>query len=76
MSNDRSEVTEATRQAEAEEAHIAHGTQPDIGSPDAGSPDAGSKEPADDSPVDERVRRHYREMTELGANERGEGRVP
>ena len=66
MSKDRSEVTEATRQAEAEEARAPHGAQPDTG----------SEEPVDDSPVDEGVRTHYREMTELGANERGEGRVP
>ena len=26
--------------------------------------------------VDEEVRTHYREMTELGANEAGEGRIP
>ena len=32
MSNDRSEVTEATRQAEAEEAREPHGAQPDNGS--------------------------------------------
>ena len=67
MSDDRSDVTDATREAEAEEALAPHG---------AGPEDAEYDELADDKPVEDDVRNHYREMTELGANDKGEGRIP
>jgi hypothetical protein len=67
MGNERSEVSEATRQAEAEEARVAH---------DAGPTGAEGEESADGHQVDEDVREHYREMTEIGATEPGEGRIP
>jgi hypothetical protein len=68
MSNEHSQVTNATRQAEAEEARAPHV---------ADSPaSAEEEELAGDGIVDDEVRAHYREMTELGANEPGEGRIP
>jgi hypothetical protein len=66
MSNDRDEVTEATRQVEAEDARARHGAG------DA-SPNLEERE---DRRVDPEVREHYRQMTELGANDPGEGRIP
>ncbi len=68
MSTERSQVTDATRQAEAEEADAAH---------IADRPADGEEETAvEDRKVDDGVRSHYREMTEIGAEERGEGRIP
>jgi hypothetical protein len=68
MSQERSEVTDATRQAEAEEARVRHGADRPA------SPE--EEEPVEDRAVDDEVREHYREMTEIGAQEVGEGRVP
>jgi hypothetical protein len=68
MSNDHSEVTDATRQAEAEEARAPHvADRPAT---------AEEEELAGDEGVDDDVRTHYREMTELGADDPGEGRIP
>jgi len=68
MSDERSEVTDATREAEAEEARAPHvADRPAT---------AEEEELAGDGAVDEEVRSHYREMTELGANDPGEGRIP
>lgn len=68
MSNERNEVTDATRQAEAEEAEAPHV---------ADRPASAEEEKlVGDSAVDDDVRTHYREMTELGANDPGEGRIP
>ncbi len=66
MGNDRSEVTEATREAEAEEARSPHGAEAD---------DIEGEKSADGHRVDENVGEHYREMTELGADDPGEGRI-
>ena len=68
MDEDRSEVTEATREAEAEEARAAH-------VPDR-APTPEEEEAAEDLKVDPDVRAHYEEMTEIGANDVGEGRIP
>jgi hypothetical protein len=67
MSSDRDEVTDATRQAEAEEARAPH---------DAGDTGPGTEEEDNERSADAGVREHYREMTELGANDPGEGRIP
>ena len=67
MRRERSEVTEATREAEEEEARAAH---------EAGPTDPRAEEAADGHQVDDAVRDHYREMTELGAADPGEGRIP
>jgi len=66
MNKHRSQVTEATRKAEAQEAEAPHGAR----ATDAG---AGS---VDGHQVDEAVREHYRDMTDRGATEEGEGRIP
>ena len=66
MGDDRSKVTEATRQAEAEEAGAPHAAE---------RQDTTAEAAADGHTVDETVREHYREMTELGANDPGEGRI-
>jgi hypothetical protein len=68
MDDDRSDVTEATREAEAEEARAAHVVDR--------APTAEEETAAQDLEVDPDVRAHYEEMTELGANEVGEGRIP
>jgi hypothetical protein len=68
MSDERSEVTDATRQAEAEEARARHvADRP---------PSPEEEESVAERAVEDEVRTHYREMTEIGANEVGEGRVP
>ncbi|MGH9016764.1 MAG: hypothetical protein ACRDY1_03360 [Acidimicrobiales bacterium] len=68
MTDERGEVTEATRKAEAEEAEAAH----DAGVPATAEPASEQAEPV----VADDVRAHYREMTDRGAHESGEGRVP
>lgn len=67
VGDERSEVSEATREAETEEARAPH---------DAGPTSPEAEAAADGHQVDEAVREHYREMTELGATEPGEGRIP
>ena len=64
---DRTEVSPATQRAEEEEARAAH--RPDR------SPTAEEEREADDVPVDPEVARHYEEMSELGAEVEGEGRI-
>ena len=66
MGDDRSEVTEATREAEAEEARAPHAAEPE---------DIEAENSADGHSVDKSVRKHYRQMTELGADDPGEGRI-
>jgi hypothetical protein len=66
MGDDRSEVSEATREAEAEEARSPHAAEAE---------DIEAEASADGHQVDESVREHYREMTELGADDPGEGRI-
>jgi hypothetical protein len=67
MGDERSQVSDATREAEAEEAKADHVA----GGPTGG----GDEETVGDELVDDEVREHYREMTELGAREVGEGRI-
>ncbi len=68
MSNERTEVSDATRQAEAEEAEASHVTGRPV------TPE--EEESIEDEKVDSDVRAHYREMVELGAKDVGEGRIP
>jgi hypothetical protein len=67
MSSEHGEVSEATREAEAEEAQAPHVAEESAGEGDG---------PVEDREVSDEVRSHYREMTDLGAHEVGEGRVP
>lgn len=68
MSDEHTEVSSATRQAEAEEAKAPH---------HADRPPTPEEEDAvDGREVDPEVAEHYREMTELGAADVGEGRIP
>ncbi len=64
----RTTPSESTRVEEAREACV------EIGDPDAA--DSEHAPQAEPPPVDERVGRHYREMSERGAHQAGEGRVP
>ena len=62
-------ITQATKDAERKEAHAEHGApqtptaEEEAAAERAGSPSEGTKE-------------HYQEMTEKGANQQGEGRLP
>jgi hypothetical protein len=70
MTSERTKVSDATRQAEAEEAQAPHVDR-------TVTSEENSKEAAiEDREVDEDVRAHYQEMAEMGAEERGEGRIP
>ena len=66
--DEHGKVSEATRRAEEQEAHSAHG---------ADHPASAAEESLlNDEAVDEDVREHYQEMTKRGADEKGEGRIP
>ena len=62
------EVTDDTRRAEAEEATASH--QPDR------LPTPEEQDSADAHQADPEVARHARDMNRVGAEARGEGRVP
>jgi len=65
------EHTRPSRETRAEERREAKDTA------DAGrEPTPEEEEAADLNEPDEEVAEHYREMTERGANQKGEGRVP
>jgi hypothetical protein len=68
MNDEDSHVSDATREAEAEEADAPH-------LPDR-APTAEEEEAVEGRHVDPDVRAHFRHMTELGAEEVGEGRIP
>jgi hypothetical protein len=68
MRTERSEVSEATRKAEAADAEARHGAERPVTDEDEQS--------GEDRSVDPDVRAHYQEMVELGAEEVGEGRIP
>ena len=61
-------VSEATRTAEREEAGARH-------VPDR-APTLKEEQAAEDLTVDEQVAEHHQEMTERGADMRGEGQIP
>jgi hypothetical protein len=63
----RGEVTEETRRAEGQDASALH-------DPDR-PPTPEEEAAADTEPLEEGVADHYKEMTELGASQEGEGRV-
>ncbi len=68
MGDERTEVSEATRKAESEESEARHvADRP---------PTPEEEESAEGHEVDPEVRAHYQEMTELGADDPGEGRIP
>jgi len=68
MDDDRTRVSDATRRAEEDEAQAPHG---------ADRPASAEEEAlVAGREVDEEVRTHYREMTEIGAHQAGEGRTP
>lgn len=66
--SEHTEVSPATRQAEREEAAVAH-------VPDR-PPTAEEDAAVNDEPVDQSTCQHYQEMAERGANLEGEGRIP
>lgn len=69
MSEDKvGEVSERTRATEAEDALSAH-----VADREATEQEA---ELADEETLDEGVAEHYREMTDKGVKETGEGRIP
>jgi hypothetical protein len=68
MSDERTDVTDATREAEREEAVAPH----DSDRP----PTAQEEADAEAHKVDPDVREHYEEMIERGAEVQGEGHVP
>jgi hypothetical protein len=67
--NERVHLSDATRQAEAEEARGPHVAYP-ADTPEENDIEVQEREVAPD------VRDHYQEMAELGAENVGEGRVP
>ena len=64
---ERTVPSDETRAEEAREAHVPSGdTSADRSTDEADAPDH----------VDEAVAEHYREMTDRGAHQPGEGRLP
>ena len=62
-------ITQATKDAERQEAHAEHGApQTPTAEEEAAAERAGSPS--------EETKEHYQEMTEKGANQQGEGRIP
>ena len=61
-------VSDATKETERREAHADHGA-PQV-------PTAAEAAAADQNTVSPETRENYEEMTERGANQQGEGRVP
>ena len=68
MSDERTDVTDATRRAEREEAAAPH-------NPDR-PPTEEEEADADSLTLDPDVREHYEEMIERGAVVKGEGQIP
>ncbi len=68
MEDEHTQVSDATREAETEEADAPHRADR--------PPTAAEEEAVEGRPVDPDVRAHYREMTALGAEDVGEGRIP
>jgi hypothetical protein len=68
MNDDHAEVSGATREAVAAEAKAPHRADR------TRTPE--EEEAVEGGRVDPDVRAHYRQMTELGAEEVGEGRIP
>ena len=62
-------ITQATKDAERQEANAEHGAQETL------TPEEEAAAERAGGPSDE-TREHYQEMTEKGANQKGEGRVP
>lgn len=65
---DQEKITQATKDAERAEAHAEHGAPQTPTSEEAAA--------ADSNTVSDETREHYQEMTEKGANQQGEGRLP
>jgi hypothetical protein len=63
----RDSVSAATQRAEKRDAQSGHA---------AGRSSPEEAASFDDEEVDESVRRHYEEMVERGARQKGEGRIP
>jgi hypothetical protein len=68
VSDEHTPVSDATREAEAEEARADHVA-------DRPATPEEEKE-VEGAQVDPDVRAHYQEMAELGADDVGEGRIP
>lgn len=70
----RTEANEHTREEERGEGLAAHQADRPPTPPEEAA--AEQEATASSATTQERVAEHYREMTELGANEKGEGRIP
>ncbi len=66
--SDRTNPSRATRDEEAREAHVPPGATE--------NPTAEEERLAESNRLDPEVAEHEREMTERGAHQKGEGRVP
>ena len=65
---DHTKPNEATRQADRDALDAPHGATEEL--------TADQAEAAEKNTVDEDVKTSYREATELGAKQKGEGRIP
>lgn len=74
MDTERTTPDETTRRAEAQEANRDHVAGDPAEPEDGHDADMARADPAQsDNPAD--VAEHYREMTERGAHQKGEGRI-
>ena len=69
MADKQERITDATKDADRKAAHAEHGA-PEV--PTAAEMDAAGQHPQASPETAE----HYEEMTEKGANHKGEGRLP
>ena len=68
MADPQEKITQATKDTERREATAEHGA-PQV-------PTADEAAAADGNTVSDETREHYQEMTEKGAHQQGEGRIP
>jgi hypothetical protein len=68
VSDEHTPVSDATKQAEAQEAEAGHVADR--------APTPEEEQEVEGAQVDPDVRAHYQEMAELGADDVGEGRIP
>ena len=68
MARDHTRPTDPTRQSEVRVARAEH--------PPGRDPTPDEENAAEQHRTDAAVAEHYREMTERGANQKGEGRLP
>jgi hypothetical protein len=69
MEGEHTEVSDATRRAEQDEARAPH-------APDRPPTREEAEAAGDGEGADPEVARHYQEMSEIGAEVKGEGQIP